>query len=106
MVAGAAVPGNPAKKAEAAKYDETRTNDFIEQVRVNQQNLTAELKPHCDFIVCRSGSSGSVVARRLAENPEDDVLAVMDASKCASNLGTEREVGRYRSMLSTDIWVL
>jgi choline dehydrogenase len=27
-----------------------------------------------DFIVCKSGSSGSVVARRLAENPDVSVL--------------------------------
>lgn len=47
------------------------------------------LKPHYDFIVCGSGSSGSVVARRLADNPTvtvllleaggtDDVPAVLD----------------------------
>jgi choline dehydrogenase-like flavoprotein len=36
----------------------------------------APLKPRYDFIVCGSGSSGSVVARRLAENPEVSVLLV------------------------------
>ena len=51
MVTAAAVTGNPAKKAEAAINDETPTDDFNERVRVNQQKLTAELKPHCDFIV-------------------------------------------------------
>src|SRR3981189_3043760 len=104
MVAAAASTGNPPKEAEAAIFDETRTDDFIERVRVNQQKLTAELKPHYDFIVCGSGSSGSVVARRLAENPEvsvllleaggsDDVPAVMEPSKWPTNLGSERDWG-------------
>ena len=64
MVASAAFTVNPAKEAKAAINDETRTNEFNERVRVNQQKLMAELKPHYDFIVCGSGSSGSVVARR------------------------------------------
>ena len=83
---------------------ETATADFIERVRANQQKLTAELKPHYDFIVCGSGSSGSVVARRLAENPDvsvllieaggsDDVPSVMEANQWHLNLGSERDWG-------------
>ena len=53
---------------------DTHTAEFAERVRANQQKLTADLKPHYDFIVCGSGSSGSVVARRLAENAEISVL--------------------------------
>src|SRR5712672_1903293 len=78
------------------------TPNFIEQVRANQQKLTAELKPHYDFIVCGSGSSGSVVARRLAENAlvsvllleaggSDDVPSIMEAGQWPLNLGSERD---------------
>jgi hypothetical protein len=35
---------------------------FAEQVRFNQQKVAADLKTHYDFIVCGSGTSGSVVA--------------------------------------------
>jgi choline dehydrogenase len=49
--------------------------DFAERVRMNQQQLSSDLKAQYDFIVCGSGSSGSVVARRLAENPDVSLLA-------------------------------
>jgi choline dehydrogenase len=47
---------------------------FAERVRRNQQRLGSELKAEYDFIVCGSGSSGSVVARRLAEHADVSVL--------------------------------
>jgi choline dehydrogenase len=51
------------------------SDHLVTRIRVNQQKLFAELKPHYDFIVCGSGSSGSVEARRLAENADVGLLA-------------------------------
>jgi choline dehydrogenase len=60
----------------------------------------SELKDQYDFIVCGAGSSGSVVAGRLAANPEISVLLleaggsdetdqVLDIDRWAMNLGGE-----------------
>ena len=81
-----------------------RTEDFAQRVRVNQTRLISELKPHYDFIVCGSGSSGSVVAGRLAKNSDVDVLLLeaggTDETELITNpnrwpmtLGTELDWG-------------
>ena len=79
---------------------ETGSDDnFAERVHANQRKLRSNLNTQYDFIVCGSGSAGSVVASRLAENPavsvllleaggDDDVPSVTDARQWVTNIGS------------------
>jgi choline dehydrogenase len=77
---------------------------FAERARANQLQLGAKLRKSYDYIVCGSGSSGAVVARRIAENPDihvllleaggsDEVPSVEKPGQWFTNLGTERDWG-------------
>jgi choline dehydrogenase len=48
--------------------------DFAERVRVNQRKLSSDLKTRFDYIVCGAGTSGCVVAARLAADLKTQVL--------------------------------
>jgi hypothetical protein len=79
------------------------STDFAEHVRTNQERPASLSDPQYNFIVCGAESSGSVVARRLAENPEvrvllqeasgdDNVPSVTEANKWPTNIGSASEI--------------
>jgi choline dehydrogenase len=77
---------------------------FAASVAANQKHLASRIGQEFDYIVCGSGSAGSVVAGRLASNPavrvllleageDDDTSVVLDPNQWMQFFGTARDWG-------------
>ena len=74
------------------------------RVRANQGGLTSEIGTKFDYIICGAGTSGSVVAARLAANPNvrvllleagggDEADVIADPNRWPMTLGSELDWG-------------
>lgn len=79
-------------------------DNFAERVRISQRKLSSELGTRFDYIVCGAGTSGSVVAGRLAADPgirvlvleaggTDETDLVTNPNHWPKTLGTELDWG-------------
>jgi choline dehydrogenase len=69
------------------------STDFAERVRTKSGATRFAIEPQYNFIVCGAESSGSAVARRLAENPEVTVLLLEDSGD--GNVPSVTEANRW-----------
>jgi choline dehydrogenase len=77
------------------------TTAFRENVLKNQQTLASNVADEYDFIVCGAGSSGSVVAGRLASDPNVRVLVLEAGGSDESEVVTDPN--RWWMTLGTDL---
>jgi choline dehydrogenase len=78
--------------------------EFHERIIRNQRTLVSSLRETFDFVICGAGTSGSVIAARLAANPNlrilvleaggsDDTDLVMNPNRWPMTLGTDLDWG-------------